>query len=76
MKLKTATLDAQAEGVAGNRPTERDRWSIDMGVRMAGGGDRKVRLPATGAGNRGIDCDEEQEADGGHMAEDKGRGNS
>ena len=35
------------EGVAGNRPKTRDRWSMDVGTQATGGGDG-----ATNSGNR------------------------
>ena len=49
---------------------------MDVGARTAWGGDGKVRLPVTGAGNRGIDCDEGQGAGGGPMTEGTGDGDS
>ena len=39
------------ECMAGNRPTTRNRWSMDVGTRLTGGGD--------GMGNRGVNCDSE-----------------
>ena len=47
-----------------------------MGVRTAEGGNRKVRLPAMRAGNRGIDCDEGRGAGIGPMAQGAGDGDS
>ena len=65
-----------AEGVAGNQPRERDHLSMDVGARTAGGSDRKARLPTTGAGNLGDDCDEGRGAGEGPMTEGAGDGDS
>ena len=62
--------------MAGNQPSEGDRWSKDMKARTEGVGDGKARLPATGAGNRGVVCNEGRGAGGGPMTEDVGNGDS
>ena len=49
---------------------------MDMGACTAGGGDEKVRLAVTGAGNCGVDCDEGRGTGGGPMTESAGDGDS
>ena len=42
---------------------------MEVGTRTDVGGNVKAGLPATGAGNRRVDCDERQGAGGGPMME-------
>ena len=65
-----------AEGMAGKRPTTKDRRSMDVETHMAEGGDGKARLLATEAGNRSVDCDEGRGAGRGPMSKGAGDGGS
>ena len=58
--------------MAGNRPTARDRRSIDVETRSTGGGDGAARLPAAGTGSRGVDCDQNDEQAEGPSRHERG----
>ena len=47
---------------------------MDVGARMAKGGDEKARLLVTGADNRGVDCDGGRVAGEGPMTAGTGDG--
>ena len=61
------------EDMAGNRPTTRDRRSMDA---INGRGGEAVRLPAVGAGNRRVDCDAGRGASGGPITLRDGDGDT